>query len=101
MLNIESPYTLSEYRNLELLPFNWTMTYRLDSDFPVPYAWIQQTIPLPAPIGSSLLKRYIQKYGQMSALNPDMNLAAKQGQFMFLKSQLPSRVMKYCFLKQC
>ena len=28
MLSIEAPLILTEYRNLELLEFNWTMTYR-------------------------------------------------------------------------
>ena len=31
---------------------------RRDSDFPIPYAWIEQTLPLPGPPGSSRLKRW-------------------------------------------
>ena len=39
MLSIDAPIKLYEYRHLQKLPFNWTMTYRMDSDFPIPYAW--------------------------------------------------------------
>ena len=44
MLSIEAPLYLYEYRHLDRLAFNWTMTYRMDSDFPVPYAWIEQVL---------------------------------------------------------
>ena len=59
MLSTEAPIYLYEYRDLSSLHFNWTMTYRMDSDFPIPYAWIEQTLPLPGPPGSSRLQRYI------------------------------------------
>ena len=59
MLSMEAPIYLYEYRDLSSLHFNWTMTYRMDSDFPIPYAWIDQTLPLPGPPGSSRLQRYI------------------------------------------
>ncbi len=42
MLSIEAPLHLYEYRSLNEVGFNWTMTYRLDSDFPIPYAWIER-----------------------------------------------------------
>ena len=37
-LNQESPYTLNLYHNMHRfpIPFNWTMTYRTDSDIPIP-----------------------------------------------------------------
>jgi hypothetical protein len=63
MLSIEAPIYLYEYRDLSSLHFNWTMTYRLDSDFPIPYAWIEQTMPLPAPIGSARMQRFITQGG--------------------------------------
>jgi len=58
MLSIDPPIQLYEYRHLDRLSFNWTMTYRLDSDFPIPYAWIDKIMPLPAPIGSLQLTRF-------------------------------------------
>ena len=75
MLSIEAPLYLYEYRNLESLRFNWTMTYRLDSDFPIPYAWIEQTMPLPAPVGSTLLQRYIVQHGKKAVSSQGKNLA--------------------------
>ena len=57
MLSMEAPIYLKEYRDLSSLHFNWTMTYRRDSDFPIPYAWIEQTLPLPGPPGSARLQR--------------------------------------------
>ena len=57
MLSMEAPIYLKEYRDLSSLHFNWTITYRRDSDFPIPYAWIDQTLPLPGPPGSSRLQR--------------------------------------------
>ena len=58
MLSMEAPIYLKEYRDLSSLPFNWTMTYRRDSDFPIPYAWIEPTgVPLPGPPGSARLQR--------------------------------------------
>ena len=53
MLSIEAPIHLYEFRSLNELAFNWTMTYRLDSDFPIPYAWIDRVQPLPGPVGSA------------------------------------------------
>lgn len=44
MLAQEPPIYLYEYRDLSKLAFNWTMTYRLDSDLPLPYAWIDKVI---------------------------------------------------------
>ena len=46
MLSIEAPLHLYEYRSLNEVGFNWTMTYRLDSDFPIPYAWIERVIQI-------------------------------------------------------
>ena len=67
MLSIDAPVRLYEYRRLERLFFNWTMTYRSDSTFPIPYARIERVMPLPAPIGSSQLNRYIKYFGQKAA----------------------------------
>ena len=67
MLSIDAPVRLYEYRRLERLSFNWTMTYRSDSTFPIPYARIERAMPLPAPIGSSQLDRYIKYFGQKAA----------------------------------
>ena len=75
MLSIEPPIYLFEYRHLERLHFNWTMTYRLDSDFPIPYAWIDRVSALPAPLDSSLLQRYIVKFGKRAAASESTNLA--------------------------
>ena len=74
MLSIDAPTKLYEYRHLEKLAFNWTMTYRLDSDFPVPYAWIDRVLPLPAPQGSTLLQRFIASHGK-KAVTQGPNLA--------------------------
>ena len=74
MLSIDAPIKLYEYRHLEKLAFNWTMTYRLDSDFPVPYAWIDRVLPLPAPPGSTLLQRFIASHGK-KAVTQGPNLA--------------------------
>ena len=67
MLSIDAPVRLYEYRRLERLSFNWTMTYRSDSTFPIPYARIERVMPLPAPIGSAQLDRYIKYFGQKAA----------------------------------
>ncbi len=72
MLSIDAPIKLYEYRHLERLAFNWTMTYRLDSDFPVPYAWIDRVLPLPA--SSGLLQRFISNHGK-KAVQQGPNLA--------------------------
>ncbi|XP_059087672.1 alpha-(1,3)-fucosyltransferase C-like [Tigriopus californicus] len=73
MLSIEAPIYLFEYRDLNRLHFNWTMTYRIDSDFPIPYAWIDNVKPLPAPLGSTLLQRFIVKHGKEAAtLGPNL-----------------------------
>ena len=75
MLSIEAPIHLAEYRHLDQLMFNWTMTYRLDSDFPIPYAWIDQVMPLPAPADDpSLLQRFIVQHGR-KAVDKGPNLA--------------------------
>lgn len=74
MLSIDAPIKLYEYRHLQRLAFNWTMTYRLDSDFPVPYAWIDRVLPLPAPEGSALLQRFITSHGK-KAVSQGPNLA--------------------------
>ena len=74
MLSIEAPIHLAEYRHLDQLMFNWTMTYRLDSDFPIPYAWIDQVMPLPAPIGSTQLQKFIVHHGK-KAVEKGPNLA--------------------------
>lgn len=68
MLSIDAPIKLYEYKHLEKLRFNWTMTYRLDSDFPIPYAWIDRTLPLPAPHGSTLLQRFISSHGKKAVI---------------------------------
>ena len=67
MLSIDAPVRLYEYRRLERLSFNWTMTYRSDSTFPIPYAQIQRSMPLPAPVGSPQLERYIKYFGQKAS----------------------------------
>ena len=67
MLSIDAPVRLYEYRRLERLSFNWTMTYRSDSTFPIPYAQIERIMPLPAPVGSAHLDRYIKYFGQKAA----------------------------------
>lgn len=67
MLSIDAPVRLYEYRRLERLSFNWTMTYRSDSTFPIPYAQIERGMPLPAPVGSTHLDRYIKYFGQKAA----------------------------------
>ena len=48
--------------------------YRLDSDFPIPYAWVDRTLPLPAPQGSTLLQRFIASHGK-KAVTQGPNLA--------------------------
>ena len=53
MLSIDPPVKLYEYRRLERLNFNWTMTYRMDSTFPVPYSTVERVLPLPAEPGTS------------------------------------------------
>ena len=53
MLSIDPPVKLYEYRRLERLGFNWTMTYRLDSTFPMPYSTVERVLPLPAEPGSA------------------------------------------------
>ncbi|XP_040582158.1 alpha-(1,3)-fucosyltransferase C isoform X2 [Lepeophtheirus salmonis] len=68
MLAIEAPIYLSEYRQLENLQFNWTMTYRLDSDFPIPYAWMDRIKPLPSEI-----EAYIKSFGKRKAKNSPSN----------------------------
>ena len=80
MLSIDAPIKLYEYRHLEKLAFNWTMTYRLDSDFPVPYAWIDRVLPLPAPQGSTLLQRFIASHGK-KAVTQGPNLAENKVYF--------------------
>jgi hypothetical protein len=77
MLSIDAPLKLYEYRHLEKLAFNWTMTYRLDSNFPIPYAWIDRVLPLPAPEGSTLLQRYMANHGK-KAVSQGPNLAEKK-----------------------
>ena len=48
--SFESPvhtfYDLTDLKHLRGI-FNWSMSYRLDSDFPVPYGSIQQVTLLP------------------------------------------------------
>ena len=73
MLSIDAPVRLYEYRRLERLSFNWTMTYRSDSTFPIPYADIVRVMPLPAPIGSPQLDRYIKYFGQKAAKSTAAN----------------------------
>ena len=76
MLSIDAPVRLYEYRRLERLAFNWTMTYRQDSTFPIPYATIQRVLPLPAPPGSPQLDRYIANFGHSAKNGPNSaNLA--------------------------
>lgn len=67
MLSIDAPVKLYEYRRLERYSFNWTMTYRQDSTFHIPYATVERVLPLPAPEGSEQLQRYITRYGQDAA----------------------------------
>jgi len=74
MLSIDAPIKLYEYRHLQKLAFNWTMTYRMDSDFPIPYAWVDRILPLPAPEGSTLLQRFITSHGK-KAVAQGPNLA--------------------------
>ena len=74
MLSIDAPIKLYEYRHLQKLAFNWTMTYRMDSDFPIPYAWVDRILPLPAPEGSTLLQRFITSHGR-KAVAQGPNLA--------------------------
>ena len=81
MLSIDAPIKLYEYRHLEKLAFNWTMTYRLDSDFPVPYAWIDRVLPLPAPQGSTLLQRFIASHGK-KAVTQGPNLAENKVHYL-------------------
>ena len=50
------------------------MTYRMDSDFPIPYAWVDRILPLPAPQGSTLLQRFIASHGK-KAVSQGPNLA--------------------------
>ena len=50
------------------------MTYRMDSDFPIPYAWVDRILPLPAPEGSTLLQRFITSHGR-KAVAQGPNLA--------------------------
>jgi hypothetical protein len=59
------------YHILDRLAFNWTMTYRMDSDFPIPYAWIDRTMPLPAPVGSTQLTRCVNKSYQINLTNDE------------------------------
>ena len=75
MLSIDPPVKLYEYRRLERLAFNWTMTYRQDSTFPVPYSTVERVLPLPAPVRSSQLDRYIDKFGKEAASSARSNLA--------------------------
>ena len=51
-----------------------TFFFRLDSDFPIPYAWVDRTLPLPAPQGSTLLQRFIASHGK-KAVTQGPNLA--------------------------
>ena len=51
----------------EVLVF-FILIYRLDSDFPIPYAWIDRTLPLPAPHGSTLLQRFISSHGKKAVI---------------------------------
>ena len=67
MLSIDAPVRLYEYRRLERLAFNWTMTYRTDSTFSIPYAVVDRILPLPAPVGSDQLQRYIDNFGRKAA----------------------------------
>ncbi|CAB4060076.1 FUT-1 [Lepeophtheirus salmonis] len=60
MLAIEAPIYLSEYRQLENL--------QLDSDFPIPYAWMDRIKPLPSEI-----EAYIKSFGKRKAKNSPSN----------------------------
>lgn len=75
MLSIDPPVKLYEYRRLERLNFNWTMTYRMDSTFPVPYSTVERVLPLPAEPGTSQLDRYIDNYGREAAGSARRNIA--------------------------
>ena len=67
----------------------YTFTYRMDSDFPIPYAWVDRILPLPAPEGSTLLQRFITSYGKKAvAQGPNLadNKVKDTGLKIFLSS---------------
>ena len=57
--SIESP--AHRFVNTDLMEdfFNWTLTYRLDSDFPRPYGWIEPISTVPLHPDSDQLERLI------------------------------------------
>ena len=93
MLSIDAPVRLYEYRRLERLSFNWTMTYRSDSTFPIPYAHIERTMPLPAPIGSTQLERYIKYFGQKAAKSAPGNGNMADGKVAIKKHTIYKRIL--------
>ena len=54
---------------------------RMDSDFPIPYAWVDRILPLPAPEGSTLLQRFITSHGK-KAVAQGPNLADNKVQYI-------------------
>ena len=63
MLSIDAPVRLYEYRRLERLSFNWTMTYKKNSDFYIPYGRVRQKKQHP-PLGSPELAKIIEDFGK-------------------------------------
>ena len=61
MLSMEAPIYLKEYRDLSSLRFNWTMTYRRDSDFYRPYGRIVKVRDHPE---GRELEEYIRRFGR-------------------------------------
>jgi hypothetical protein len=53
----------------------------MDSDFPIPYAWVDRILPLPAPEGSTLLQRFITSHGKKAAAQGP-NLADNKVQYI-------------------
>ena len=53
----------------------------MDSDFPIPYAWVDKILPLPAPEGSTLLQRFITSHGK-KAVAQGPNLADNKVQYI-------------------
>ena len=53
----------------------------MDSDFPIPYAWVDRILPLPAPEGSTLLQRFITSHGK-KAVAQGPNLADNKVQYI-------------------
>ena len=53
----------------------------MDSDFPIPYAWVDRILPLPAPEGSTLLQRFITSHGK-KAVAQGPNLADNKVQYV-------------------